>query len=461
MERSLDRSGRSHAARLARYSTVSTSLALLSDRRLGELMDQAPLIGTGIGGAAVRLEVEGTPVFAKRVPLTDLERRPEHVMSTANLFQLPTFTQYGVGSAGGGVWRELAAHTMTTNWVLAKHHEAFPLMYHWRVLPAPPPRAPTPEERADLARTVAYWHGSSAVRERLEAIAQSSASVVLFLEYVPQTLHEWLTTQVASGDDAVESACAMVERSLRTDVSFMNSNGLLHLDAHFQNILTDGQRLYLADLGLATSPRFELSDAELRFLEANRSHDGCYAVTRLVNWLVTALSGAVDPANPAGPVDRNEYLRRRRRSPERSGGGRGGHQAVRADRRRHERLLLEAPPPRQNHPVPGRGAPEGLRRNRVRAGSVISPTTRPRNRPPRRLRPDGRRAASPPALAHEVVVTEGGPRPLGELGAVAVRWEHRRARRSCHPRAIGSGRERYAADSHGQFEKAGGLAGRS
>lgn len=33
-------------------------------------------------------------------------------------------------------------------------------------------------------------------------------------------------------------------------------------------------------------------------------------MTRLVNWLVTALSGAVDPANPAGPVDRNEYVRR-------------------------------------------------------------------------------------------------------------------------------------------------------
>jgi tRNA A-37 threonylcarbamoyl transferase component Bud32 len=32
----------------------------------------------------------------------------------------------------------------------------------------------------------------------------------------------------------------------------MNSNGLMHFDAHFQNILTDGQRLYLADLGLSS-----------------------------------------------------------------------------------------------------------------------------------------------------------------------------------------------------------------
>jgi hypothetical protein len=295
---------RSHAARLANYGTVSTALALLSDRRLGELVGASPLIGSGIGGTAVLVEIEGRPVFAKRVPLTDLERRPENVRSTANLFQLPTFCQYGVGGPGFGGWRELAANVMTTNWVLEKQCESFPLMYHWRMLPGPPPRTPTPEERAELARTVDFWHGSQAVRERFEAVAQSSGDVVLFLEYVPQNLHEWLLAQVALGDEAVDSACAMVERSLRTDVSFMNSHDLMHFDAHFRNILTDGQRLYYADLGLATSARFELSAAELSFLQENLSHDGCYGVTQLVNWLVTVLTGLRDPAS------RNEFIRR-------------------------------------------------------------------------------------------------------------------------------------------------------
>jgi hypothetical protein len=304
MVSSSDRSGMSHAARLASYGTVSTALALLSDRRLGKLVDEAPLIGSGISGTAVLLEIEGTPVFAKRVHLTDLERRPENIMSTANMFQLPTFCQYGIGSAGGGVWRELAAHVMTTNWVLRKQCENFPLMYHWRVLARPPSRTPTSEDRAELARMVAYWNGSPAVRGRLEAIARSSASVVLFCEYIPQNLHEWLTAQVASGDDAVESACVMVERRLRADVSFMNSSGLMHFDAHFRNILTDGRRLYFTDFGLATSPRFELSAAELDFLGKNMSHDGCYAVTELVNWLVTTLTGAVDRADRIGFIRR-------------------------------------------------------------------------------------------------------------------------------------------------------------
>jgi hypothetical protein len=298
-----DCSGMSNAARLAGYGAVSTSLALLSDRRLAKLLDEAPVIGSGIGGTAVSLEIAGTPVFVKRVPLTDLERHPEDVRSTANIFQLPTFCQYGVGGPGFGVWRELAANTMTTNWVLGRRCESFPLMYHWRVLVGTPPQT-TPEEHADLDRTVAYWAGSSAVRERLAAVACSSASVVLFLEYVPQNLHEWLTAQVALGDQAVEAACAMVERSLRTDVSFMNSNGLLHFDAHFRNILTDGRRLYFADLGLATSTRFELSAAELGFLERNLSHDACHTVTELVNWLVTALCGTANAA------DRNGFIRR-------------------------------------------------------------------------------------------------------------------------------------------------------
>ncbi|MFJ2029557.1 serine/threonine protein phosphatase [Streptosporangium sp. NPDC087985] len=292
---SLDRSDMSHSARLAGYGAASTALALLSDRRLGNLVDEAPLISSGVGGTAVLLEIEGTPVFAKQVPLTDLERRPENVMSTANVFRLPTFCQYGLGSGSGfGVWRELAVHAMTTNWVLGRQCESFPLMYHWRVLAGPPPRTPTSEERADLARTVAYWDGSPAVRERLEAVTRSSASVVLFLEYIPQNLHEWLTAQVALGDDAVESACAMVERSLRTGVSFMNSNGLLHFDAHFENILTDGRHLYFADFGLAKSSRFDFEESESGFFAEHLSYDRDYTTAHLVNWLATALCSQMD-----------------------------------------------------------------------------------------------------------------------------------------------------------------------
>lgn len=251
-------------------------------------------------------DVAGVPVFVKRVPLTDLERRPGCVMSTANLFGLPASCQYGVGSPGFGAWREVAANVVTTSWVLAGRTGSFPLMYHWRVLPGAPALA---DELADVDGAVAYWGGSPAVRARISALATASASVVLFLEYIPQALPAWLAGQLSGGPEAISSASAMVERSLRDDLSFMNANGLLHFDAHLGNILTDGQGLYFADLGLATSLQFELSAAESDFAARHLDHDLCYALTQLVNWLVSNVCGVSVPA-VGGPVERNEYIRR-------------------------------------------------------------------------------------------------------------------------------------------------------
>lgn len=268
---------------------MSTELALRSDRALRELVDQAVPAGSGIGGKSALLEVAGHPVFVKLVPLTDPERQPDTIRSTANVFGLPGFCQYGIGGPGFGAWRELAVHTMTTNWVLAGECEGFPLMYHWRVLPD---STPLPDELADVDKAVAYWGGGSQVRRRIEALRQSSASIALFLEYIPQNLHQWLSEQMDAGDEAADRAWAMVEKSLEAGTSFMNGRGLLHFDAHFENILTDGQRLYFADYGLAVSSRFELSQAEAGFFDRHRTYDRCYTVTHMVNWLITNLHGS-------------------------------------------------------------------------------------------------------------------------------------------------------------------------
>ncbi|MEE1845374.1 MULTISPECIES: serine/threonine-protein kinase [unclassified Streptomyces] len=278
----------SRGARLAAHGAVSAALARCDDRALGELVDAAEPLGSGIGGKSALLEIAGTRVFVKRVPLTDLERQPEGVRSTANLFGLPLFCQYGIGGPGFGAWRELATHIMTTDWALAGEYEGFPLMYHWRVLPD---STPLPEELADVDRAVAYWGGGSQVRHRIEALRQASASVALFLEYIPENLHQWLGRQIGIGGAAADRACAMVERELETGVSFMNGRGLLHFDAHFENILTDGRRLFFTDYGLALSSRFELSRQEAEFFDRHRSYDRCYTTSYLVNWLVTAVHG--------------------------------------------------------------------------------------------------------------------------------------------------------------------------
>ena len=172
------------------YDAVSSLLSALDDRQLDALLERATPLGVGIGGACSLLDVDGVRVFVKRVPLTDLQL--EHPMSTANLFGLPPFLQYGIGSAGFGAWRELAAHKMTTEWVLDGSHGGFPLMYHWRVRPGATPSA-------DPDELIQYWGGSPPVRARFEALRHPSASLVLFLQYLPHTLHDWFNAPVDRG----------------------------------------------------------------------------------------------------------------------------------------------------------------------------------------------------------------------------------------------------------------------
>ncbi|GAA3775183.1 hypothetical protein GCM10022403_007600 [Streptomyces coacervatus] len=277
----------SSATRRAAHTDLATFLALLSDRELVELVASGTPVGVGIGGRSALVEVDGSPVFVKRVPLTDLERLPENTRSTANLFELPSFCHYGIGGPSFGAWRELAVHTMTTNWVLSDRFPGFPLMHHWRVLPDEV--QPLPEELADVESTVAYWGGALQVRERVEAQRTASASLTLFLEYVPHTLHDWLDTQVRT-DDA-DRVCHRVNQWLGTLNSFLHDSRLLHFDVHFQNVLTDGEDFFLADYGLAFSPRFRLSRQERAFLDRHRDYDLVYSRAHLVNWLVTALYG--------------------------------------------------------------------------------------------------------------------------------------------------------------------------
>ncbi|MDT0265053.1 protein kinase family protein [Streptomyces sp. DSM 44915] len=264
------------ATRLARHRSIALELALTSDRRLGERVASAGPLGSGIGGRSAELLVGGVRVFVKRVPLTDLELRPEHLRSTANVFGLPTHYQYGIGSAGFGAWRELAAHQLTTDWVLGGDHPGFPLLHHWRVLPDTPPPG-FADEFGGIDGAVAHWDGSPAVRRRLEAIGAASASLVLFLEHLPWTLADWLTERAGPDRGAGQVAAA-----LTGGADFLRAQGFVHFDAHFRNVLTDGRLVCFADLGLALSRRFELSAPERAFLAAHLGYDRVYVVGHLL-----------------------------------------------------------------------------------------------------------------------------------------------------------------------------------
>ncbi|HYN97369.1 MAG TPA: serine/threonine protein phosphatase [Pilimelia sp.] len=271
--------------RSARYRVLSERLRNLRDDQLESLLEGTTGSVVGVGGTTGKLVVEGVPVFVKKVPLTDLELRAEHADSTANLFQLPMFYHYGIGSAGFGARREVDVHVMTTRWVLDELFHGFPILYHHRVLP----QVPQPIDEPELDRWVTYWEGSPSVRARLEAIGRASAAVVLFMEHIPYTVDSWLSAQTAEGGQVAESAYRLVDRSLRRGVEFMGSRGLLHFDAHFHNLLTDGHRVYFADFGLAIHSGFDLHADESAFLRRHGSYDRCYTVTHLAQWLISNL----------------------------------------------------------------------------------------------------------------------------------------------------------------------------
>lgn len=282
--------------RHARYQTAAAALAMLSDHALADLVGAGVPGDVGVGGGAVRLAVDEVPIFAKRIPMTDEElARPR---STANLFDVPLYCQYGIAGPGFGGWRELEANLMVTEGVLSGATQAFPLLYHWRVLPGRPPVA---AEHADIDALVSALDGSPAVRHRLERLAAASHSLVLFLEHLPMSLLDWWR------EDPVAKA-ELVERQLMEIVDFLGGCGLLHMDGHFGNMLSDGQQIYLADFGLATSPHFELSLAERDFVRRNVTHDAGYAAMGLVNWLVNFV-GDVTPSG-GNTAARNEYVRR-------------------------------------------------------------------------------------------------------------------------------------------------------
>lgn len=276
--------------RIKLYGQVSTSLAALSNEKLKQILADGKPMHEGIGGKSDLISIDDTPVFVKKIPLTDLEQLPHHFMSTGNIFGLPLSYQYGVGSAGFGAWRELATHIMTTNWVIAGECVNFPIMYHWRILPSHPSDINI-NYWGDIEKYCKYWENSAAIRKRVTDLNKASAHIALFLEYVPQNLHSFLSAQIAKGDDSAETAVAFVDEQLKTTNKHMNTQGLVHFDAHFENILTDGKFIYLSDFGLALSSKFDLTPAETEFLQQHQSYDQACAAVNLLHCIITSLIG--------------------------------------------------------------------------------------------------------------------------------------------------------------------------
>jgi len=244
--------------RRATYYDMSTRLAHADNAQLVEWLGE-PV--SREWGSNTTIKLGRTRVFVKRIPVTAIEHAD--LFSTRNHFDLPTYYNYGIGSAGFGAFRELLAHIKTTNWELEGRIENFPLLYHYRIVPRPG-RSRRPNKRW-LEGYVQCWGGSESIGEYTLARAKAKHEIILFLEHVPDIYARWIAKN-PDGYDAITS-------QVMDTIAFLRANGMVHFDAHWWNILTDGERAYVTDFGLVVDRQFDLSDDERSFFKRHRDYD--------------------------------------------------------------------------------------------------------------------------------------------------------------------------------------------
>ena len=275
-----------HATRIKNYQKISKYLSSLNNKEILKIIKSADSINEK--NYIFKTKIKNTPVFIKKIPLTELEYKTENHYLTDNLFKLPMYYQYGIGSEGFNGWRELMSNILTTKWVISGECTNFIIMYHWRLIPNNTIPSITFKQQQEIDNHSKIWGKSRSIRTRYKALLQAPANIILFLEYIPKNTETWLKQQLEIGND---TALEMIEKELLSTISFMQSHGMIHFDSHFKNILTDGNHLYFTDFGLTLLSTFALSSVEREFFINHHNYDLSIAMTNFVYSLITSLHG--------------------------------------------------------------------------------------------------------------------------------------------------------------------------
>lgn len=270
-------------ARIKNAHSISDFLAKLNDSAIRQLIESAKPVGIGIGGVTKTVRIGESTVFVKQLPLTSGEEVDPR--STASRLQLPFVSHYGIGSPTHGVGRELAAHQVTSEWVRAGMAVFFPLMLGWRMLDL---KCEADLREFDGGASQRQWgiHWPE-VTKALAAMTDASKSVVVFLEYVPQTLGTWLRNSLNNGTGP--TVFADVVNQILEATAWMKTQGFQHFDMHPGNILVQQGRLLFTDFGLTIYREFDLSTEERASMLAHENFDRDTALMHLFHWVLYEL----------------------------------------------------------------------------------------------------------------------------------------------------------------------------
>lgn len=262
---------------------LSAEIDRLDDAQVRALVETAQPIGVGIGGTTKTVEICGKPVFVKQLPIT--RREAADLFATRNHAGLPFVSHYGIGSPSHGVGRELAAHKLTSDWVRSGEADFFPLLIGWRIVDL---KCDADLSEFDGDSPKRRWGTSwPQVEKRLTDLKSAPTSMVLFLEYVPETLGSWVRRSLADGTGEAVFAAA-VDQIIEA-AAWMEKQNFQHFDIHPGNILVRDGRLLFTDFGLSLHPDFELTPEEESSMPKHEGFDRDTGLMHLFHWVLFEL----------------------------------------------------------------------------------------------------------------------------------------------------------------------------
>jgi serine/threonine protein kinase len=236
------------------YNKLSDKLVVLTDKEILELTNiQSERKKWGEHGV---IKLAGNNLFFKKLPLS--EKFMLNQFNTKNLYNIPVNCNYGFGTAGVNPWRELIIHIKTSNMVLTKEIDNFPLLYYYRIIKDDSRNFETGINEKLLERfNFKNYH------LYLEDRAKCNYKIVMFLEYIPNMLFKFI-------DNDINYVKYFFKESTKI-LDFLQTNGVLHLDTHWGNYLVDDNgKLYLTDFGIVLDKNFDLDEKEKLFMKKNK-----------------------------------------------------------------------------------------------------------------------------------------------------------------------------------------------
>ena len=236
------------------YNKLSNKLVTLTDKELLELTNiQSEIKKWGDHGV---IKLEGNNIFFKKLPLSDKFELSQ--FNTKNLYNIPVNCNYGFGSAGINPWRELITHIKTSNFVLTREIENFPLLYYYRII-----KDDSHNFENGMNEKLLERFNFKNYHLYLEERAKCKYKIVMFLEYIPNMLFKFINNDINYVKYFFKESTKILD--------FLQTNGILHLDTHWGNYLVDNNgKLYLTDFGIVLDKKFDLDEKEKLFMKKNK-----------------------------------------------------------------------------------------------------------------------------------------------------------------------------------------------